>query len=252
MLIDGRQLYDLKRQALVWTYAMAGPGRMASRVSDGRTWYVVGTGFDGPATLIAAQLPEEQVEGYVKEVIDGPNAILKPGTHIGVRIDFVGSQAEAVKETARENVYRTLKEYGLVPGAAGDLSIELSVIQKNTGETIEFRKLFGGLGGDARGLLTVKEIELECKTVLSSGAEQLWAPPAQKMRMREIYGIIRLPDKDTNLTDYLYRQLWDRDPGFAVGVGVPRYLAKTANGVVALPGISLLQASRPLTQKPKR
>lgn len=223
---------------------------MASRVPDGRTWYVAGTGFDGPATLVTTQLPEEQVEDYVKEVIDGPNAILKPGTNIGIRLDFVGSHADAVKETARESVSRTLKDYGLIPGAAGNLSLELSVSQKDTGETIEFRNLFGGLGGDARGLLTVKEIKLECKAVLSSGGEQLWAPPAQKMRMREIYGIITLPDKDTNLTDYLYKQLWDRVPSFAAGVGVPRYLAKTANGVVALPGVSLLQASGPMTQKP--
>lgn len=249
LLIDHRHLYDVKRKALVWTYTLGGVGKFASRVPDGRVWYAAGAFGPGQASLVAVQLPEEPIEGYVKDVIEGPGTILKPGTKVGVRLNFTGSHAADAKKAAQESVYQTLKDYGLVPGEAGDLALEVTVTQKETGEKLEFRQMFGGLR-NPRNDLTVKEIELECKATLSSLDGELWAPPAQKMRMRESFGIIHLPDKDTNLTDYLYKQVWDRVPGWAAGVGVPRYLAKTDAGVVSLPGHSTLTAGGVTTQKP--
>jgi hypothetical protein len=251
LLIDHRSLYDLKRKALVWNYQIIGEGRFAGRVPDGWLWYVTTGATTGPASLVAAQLPEEGVEAYVKEVIDGPGVVLKPGTKVGVNLKFTGSHAEAAQKAAAEAIQRAMKERGLVYAeSGGDLTLDVTVGQKETGETIEFRRLFGGLRGDPRERLTVKEIELSCTASLAAGREALWTPAAQKIHTRDIYGIIRLPEKDTNLTDYLYKQLWDRVPGWAVGTGLPRYLAKTDSGVVALPGTTMLQASGPLTHKP--
>jgi len=251
LLIDNRELYDIKRKAVVWRYAMTGAGKFPSQSPEGRTWYVVPSGFDGPASIVAATLPEDEVIGYVKAVVDGPDAILKPGTKVAIDLEVTGSYADKAKDASLEAVKAQLKINGFVYAPDADLKLKLKVSERKTGEKIEFRKLYSGiLDSSPNAKLSVEEIEILTSAELRSEAELLWKQPDQKLRMGEFFGIIRLPDKDTNLTDYLYKQVWDKVPGRTASVGMPRFLAKTPLGVMGLPGNSLLQAGGPTTMKP--
>ena len=251
LLFDNRELYDIKRKAVVWQYMMLGAGKFAARTPDGRAWYACSTGFDGPAAIVAATLPEEEVLGYVKDVVDGPNAILKPGTKVAVDVSVTGSYADKAKEATTDAVKGQLKANGFVFAADAELKLTLKVVERKTGEKLEFRKMFNGFrDANPNVRLSVDEIEILTTTELRSGTELLWNVPNQKIRMGEFFGIIRLPEKDTNLTEYLYKLVWDKVPSRVAGLGMPRFLAKTPDGMMALPGNTQLQAGGPTTVKP--
>lgn len=250
LLFDKRDLYDIQRKAILWRYMLGGMGKIAQRTPDQRVWYVTGNPLNAETALTALALPEEAVSNYVKEIADGKSAILQAGTKVNVAVAMLGTYAEKVKETTLTAVKTTLKLHDLVYDEKADLVLSISIGERKTGDTIAFRKLFGGIRDtDPFAKLTVPEIEILVSTELRAGTELLWSSP-QKLTMGDFYGIIRLPDDGTNLTDYLYKQIWDKVPGRAAAMSLPRFLAKTPDGLMTLPGNTILQVGGPNTMKP--
>jgi hypothetical protein len=54
------------------------------------------------------------------------------------------------------------------------------------------------------------------------------------------FGILHLPKGEEQVEPYLHKQMWQSVPGLAELFALPRFLARTADGVKSLPGQSTL------------
>jgi hypothetical protein len=237
----------------MWSYRFEPlfEGRFAIERPDGRCWYVASVAQNQESsTLVAANLPEPSVEKYVKDIADGPNALLRPGTQVAVQINYSGSDSNDAKNKTVELLRQSFEKRGLKLTESASLVVQLNVTQRDTGEKLEFRKLFPGFGENPSGTMSVNIIELECQSKVTQGGQPLWQSAPEKMSLHHIFGIIHLPDKNTDLTLYLYSRLWSNIPGWAERAALPRFLARASEGVMALPGNSQLSASGAQTQKP--
>lgn len=251
-LINGRDLLDAKRQEVVWRYDGVGPtgAHLAAEKPDERTWYVApGNAPNAPGTLVAAKLPEGDVEYYVKTVTDPEKALLKPGQTVDIQVTLQGTLAEAVKDRTRDALKAALKERGYKPALSDEPQLVLTVNERATGDTLSFRKLFPDLRDGPRASMTVKEYVLDCTAELRVDNKPVWRAPKRTLGMHTL-GVIRLPKEDTDLAKYLTERMWDQVPTWAGSALPPRYLARTDEGVMGLPGVSRLQASGPAALKP--
>lgn len=253
LLVEERDLFDLARKATVWTYRVEPmfEGRFATERPDGRCWYVASVGANQEnSALVAANLPEPGVEKYVKDIADGPNAVLRPGTQVAVQVNYSGSSNGEAGTKTLEILRQSFEKRGLKLTESANLVVQLTVTQRDTGEKLEFRKLFPNIGENPFARLTVNIIELDCQSKVTMNGQPLWQSPSEKMSLHHIFGVIHLPDKNTDLTQFLYSRLWSNVPGWAERAALPRFLARTSEGVMALPGTTLLSASGAQTQKP--
>jgi hypothetical protein len=129
------------------------------------------------------------------------------------------------------------------------VTLTLSVKERMTGDSIEFRKLFPRFGESPFAWTKVPEIELDCTANLSADGQALWHSRKETLMMH-VLGIIHLPAGEKDIAHYLHGQVWSRAGEWAGRVNLPSYLARTGDGVLALPGHSTLQAGGPTTDKP--
>lgn len=243
LLFNDRDLYDIAHKAVVWSYPLTGRGRIAAQRPDGKVWYAAGGAFDSTAALVVADLPGPDVARKVSAVIDGPGVILKPGTAVKVVLNFTGSAVAANQAKTRELLQKSLADRGMKLVESGEnLTVAVTVTERDTGEKDQFRRIgvvgFGGPQYD-----TVRVIELECQATVSAGGETLLNPKPDKLRSGEAMGMIRIPKEETNIEAYLHRLTWERVPGWVERTALPKYLAKTPDGVQVLPQSSPLTAT---------
>jgi hypothetical protein len=249
LLIDNTLLFDLGRKELVWTYALAGPhGKHALNPPDDRDWYATAD-FDGPATLVAAALPEAGIDPYVKLVETG-EAIVKPGKSIALRVELKGDQSERVKETVAANARKGLLAAGFKPADNADVVLTLTASERDTGKSVEFREIFSGPGSKPFARTRVQLMEVDCQAELSSGGAVVWRSGKERHNMRTI-GIVTLPKGENDVGRFLRTRMWDAVSGWALRDTLPRYITRTSEGVFTLPGSSSLRADGPAAQPPR-
>jgi WD40 repeat protein len=249
LLIDNTVLFDLGRKELVWTYALAGiHGKHAAYAPDDRHWYAAAD-FDGPATLVAAALPEAGIDQYVKLVETG-EAIVKPGKSIAVRVELKGDQADRVKETVADNARKGLLAAGFRPADNADVVLTLSGSERDSGKSVEFRELFSGPGSNPFARTRVQLMEINCQAELSSGGTVVWRSGWEQQNMRTI-GIVTLPKGEKDVGRFLRTRMWDGVSNWALRAALPRHIVRTSEGVFALPGSSSFRADGPAPQPPR-
>src|SRR5262249_31707493 len=116
LLVEDRDLYDLERKATVWSYRFEPmfEGRFAIERPDGRCWYVASVGQNQEnGALVAANLPEPSVEKYVKDIADGPNALLRPGTQVAVQVNYSSADSNDAKNKTLELLRQSFGKRGL-------------------------------------------------------------------------------------------------------------------------------------------
>jgi hypothetical protein len=250
LLIDNAALLDLDRKEVVWTYRLSTfDGKHAAAAPDGRHWYAVAEFGQQAATLAAAPLPEEAVGKYVR-LVQGKDAIVQPGMSVAVRTDLRGEQANRIEEPARTNARKTLKAVGFEADDQSKLVLTLSATEQDTGERAEFRKLFPGLRDNPFARTEVKLLEVSCQATLTLDGRPVWRSGLEKHGMRTI-GIVTLPKGEKDVGNYLRSRMWDNVAAWAGRLTSPRYIARTADGLFALPGATVLGSGGPQTQPPK-
>jgi hypothetical protein len=250
LLIDNTALLDLGRKDVVWTYRLSTfDGKHAAGAPDGRHWYAVAEFGQPVATLVATPLPEEAVEKYVR-LVQGKDAIVKPGMSVEVRTELKGEQANRVEETARNNAQKTLKLAGFETGSQGKLVLTLSATERDTGERAEFRKMFPKFGDSPFARTEVKLMEVACQATLTLDGKPVWRSGPEKHGMRTI-GIVTLPKGEKDVGNFLRSRMWDNVAAWAGRAVPPGYIAQTNDGLLALPGSTPLGSGGPETQAPK-
>lgn len=223
LMTNFTHVYDLDRQAVVWTLT---GGTFAWFRGDDRVWAIAG-GF-----LTATKFPTDDVDRTIAEVADGPGGVLKPGTRVGLTLDVQGGMAQNFRSKISEGLKAGFRarELELVTKGA-DVEVAVTVTERDTGEKISFRG-FGRPGGES-----VNVLELTAEVTVSVNGEVVWAPDGAKYRTHG--GFVTLA-KDEDLSEHLYKQMWNGVVAWSQGGAVPRFLAKTSAGVQALPQVSLV------------
>lgn len=246
LLADGRDLYSLKHNAVVWTYALspAGEGQVIGPRADGRVWYLAGTGAGGEAALVAAAVPGAEASKQIKAATEGTGAVVKPGAKVAVKLELTGAGAEAVGPKVLAELKQVWKDRGLTVVEDGaDLTVKLTVAQKETDRVLDMFPPFRPADPN-QGRRGVKVIELACAaTVTTAEGKKVWEAPAATLPMRSPYELGLQGVAPEEAEKALHRRTWDQVPGWAARAALPRFLAIDEDGrAVTLPGRSLLTA----------
>jgi hypothetical protein len=251
LLVDDRDLVDLRLRETVWTYqpGAAGETRWAAQRPDDRAWYAT-AGADRQASLAAAALPEEEVVKAVRAVAESPNTLLKPGASVAVRLQAAEPSAKGAPDKTVEGLRKSLEARGWRVADTAGLTLAVAVKQRDTGDRMQFRDLFPAFGPGFNPFMTasVRVIELECQAALTAGGQTLWESRPEKVRMAPGY-VVHVPGDVRDLEDYLHGQVWTQVPGWATRT-MPCFLARTDAGVQTLPGTSFLTATGVQTNPP--
>jgi hypothetical protein len=236
VMFDFGWLYDLKRKAFVWNAAVPpGQGAFAWSRPDDRVWYFV-NGFDNDGMIVAAPFPTAETERVIADVIDGPGALLKPGTKVALKLQTGGGLADEYRPKIMDALRKAwaARELAIVNDGA-DVTVAMTVGERDTGEKLSFRRTFGGpLGGES-----VNVLELTTETELSANGEVLWSPEPVKHRTHSPF-FLQLPKDETDIGRHLHKQMWNEVVTWGQNSALPRFLAKTDAGVKVLPQFSKL------------
>jgi hypothetical protein len=241
LLIGNTQLYSLKYDAVVWHYHLGHPGKWAAQAPDQRLWYLH-VGFGGgqrSAVVVPTTLPGPTEASTITAIAEGPNRLILPGAKVSMNVNLSGGQVGDAVAKTQEALTRNWKQRGLVVVPAnGDIAVDFTVTERDTGETMSFRPLgFGALGGQNQ---SARVLELDLATVVRVNGAVVWQPAVLKRNMRMHFGILHLPKGEEQVEPYLHKQMWQSVPGLAELFALPRFLARTADGVKSLPGQSTL------------
>lgn len=250
LLVENQSLVDLRRKDVVWTYVLnTFLGRHAADRPDGRHWYVTANTPTEQVAVVAVSLPEKDVERYVQQITDGGSALLKPGSQLAVQLNFSGQHAESARATTMEQLKQAFKARNLTIAPRGDATLTLTATERATGESIEFRKMFPDLGESPFATTSVALFTIDCQATLQVGGQVVWRSGNQQLSMQS-FGILHLPAGEKDVGRFLRNNMWNNVAGWATRVGPPRYLVRTSQGVMALPGTTNFTATGPNTIAP--
>ena len=153
-------------------------------------------------------------------------------------------------ETAVANAQKALTAAGFKPAGGGGLVLALSLEERDTGDRVEFRSMFPKFGESPFARTEVKLLEVTCKATLTADGKVVWQSPPSATGMRTI-GIVTLPKGETDVGRYLRSRMWDNAAAWALRAAPPRFIAETGEGLLALPGNSVLKSDGPATQVPR-
>jgi hypothetical protein len=161
-----------------------------------------------------------------------------------------GDQADRVQNAVVANAQKAIAAVGFKAEDNAAAVLTLSATERDTGDTIEFRKLFPDIRNESPFARTqVKLMEVDCTATLAVNGQAVWQAK-EKMGMRT-FGIVRLPEGEKDVGRFLRTRMWDGVSGWALRASPPRYVTRTNEGILALPGTSLLKADGPATQVPR-
>lgn len=252
LLIDNTVLVDWKQGEAIWNYRGQGIDvKHAANRPDGRHWFSVGEAFNKPESyLVPAALPEPAALAYVEKILNAKEALLKPGMSVSVEATFQGGEADRIRQSAIDNATAALKGMGMKVEGRGTLNLRLTGTERNTGETIEFRKLFPSFGESPFAGTSVTLMEVDCQAQLTLNGQVIWSSGPSKQGMRT-FGIITLPKGEKDVSKVLRTQMWNGVASWAGGAVPPRFIVNTNEGVLALPGTTMLKADGLQTLAPK-
>lgn len=252
VLIENRILLDLRSRRVVGEYAGAPIGSVGP---DGRHWFVArGPAGQESATLAAIDLPDAGLEKAEALMADPKSpAVIRPGMKVSLQLNIAGppKDAPAYRQALAETLRARLKANGLVvvddgppanraPGvtpvsfvraAAPDARLVVTAREKDTGQTIQYRRI----GRLSRDIQVVKLIDLVCEmTLIDARGPVSWTPP-RPIPMQPVGFILRMPAGETDPEVYLKKLQWDRVKEWATTPGPPYFVARDGNEVVRIP-----------------
>jgi hypothetical protein len=247
-LINNSELLDIKRKEVIWKYSLAWGAKVVAQPPDLRTWYAVADVPGHAASLVAHSLPEEGATAIIAKLTGGADAVLRPGATITVRAELSGDQAERIRNGLIKNVEASLKRLGVASGDS-DAKLTLTVSERDTAQTAQFRSMFPKFGSSPFARSVVRLRELECRATLRIRDETVWEAPPARFGMHTI-GIVHLPRSADDIGSYLRGRMWDSALEWGNHLELPRYLARTDEGILSLPGTSALRTTGPALAAP--
>jgi WD40 repeat protein len=259
VLLENRVLVDLRSRRVAWEYLGAPVGSVGP---DGRHWFVT-RGAAGPesGTLASIGLTDAGLE-KAEALLADPRApaVIRPGSKVSLQLNIAGPPKDApgYRQALVQALTARLKANGLVVvddgppadrpnatrvsfvrAAGPDARLVLNAREKDTGQTIQYRR-FGRL---PRDLQVVKLVDLVCEmTLVDARGSISWAPP-QTVVMQPFGFVLRMPAGETDPEVYLKKLQWDRVKDWATATGAPYFVAREGNEVVHLPGRTDLNAA---------
>lgn len=241
ILTDGRELFDPARKAVIWAYSPPpAANRFSAQRPDGRTWYAVSVGSQG--SLVAADLPGKAAEAQVASVADGAGAVLKPGAKVALALDFTGTNASDGLKKAPDALKTAWAANGIEVADSADITVQVRVTERDTGERMEFTTVRGFMPVSpfAAPSDIARAMEVTIETTVRVKGQPVWVAPPAKHTSRPA-GRFNVPKEDKTVDVYLTRVMWDNVPGWAA-MTLPRFLTKTPDGFLTLPGYSAFTA----------
>jgi WD40 repeat protein len=264
VLLDNRLMVDLDSKRIVWEYV---GGQVGGVGPDGRHWLVV-RGIPGQESgrLASIDSPDPSVEKAEALLADARSpAILRPGFRVSLQLNLGGppKDAPAYRQALADAIGAKLKQNGLtvvedgapvnrpspvrvsyIPSAtlgafAGpDARLVVNAREKDTGQTIQYRRMGQGL----RNIQVVKLIDLVCEmSLVDASGSVTWMPP-QTIPMQPFGFVLRMPAGENDPEIYLKKLQWDKVKAWATTAGPPYFVARDGNEVVRLPGWTDLNA----------
>ena len=256
VLVDNRLLIDLGSKRAVWEYAGTHVGAAGP---DGRHWLIVrGIAGQESGRLASIESPEPGLE-KAEALLADPKApaVLRPGYKVSLQLNLNGPprDAPAYRQALADAIGARLKQNGLIvvedgppanrPGpvrvsyvpstsrAAGpDARFVVTAREKDTGQTIQYRRIGRGRGD----IQVVKLIDLVCEMSLVDATGTVSWMPAQTVPMQPFGFVLRMPAGETDPELYLKKLQWDKIKAWTTTAGPPYFVARDGNEVVRLPG----------------
>ena len=264
VLLDNRLVIDLASKRAVWEYA---GGQVGGAGPDGRHW-LVARGIPGQESgrLASIDSPDPSVEKAEALLADPRSpALLRPGFRVSLQLNINGppKDAPAFRQALADAIGARLKQDGLtvvedgapakrpdvlpvsyIPSssraalAGPDARLVINAREKDTGKTIQYRRL----GQGPRDIQVVKLIDLACEMSLVDAAGAVtWMPP-RAIPMQPFGFVLRMPAGENDPEVYLKKLQWDKVKTWATTEGPPYFVARDGNEVVRLPGWTDLNA----------
>ena len=251
VLIDGRTLVDLDANWTVWDYVNA---PVSASGPDGWHWYLTrGAPGKDEATLAAIDPLAGSLE-KAEALAANPKApaVIRPGSRVSIQVDLAGPPGDGnYRKAITDALAAQLKANGLVvvddgpPAArpngfqvscrravAPDARLVVSAREKDTGRTIEYRRI----GGFPRNIPVVRLFDLICEiSLVDAKGPVTWMPPAT-LPMQPFGFVLRMPAGENVPEVYLKKLQCGRVKDWATGAGTPYFVARDGAGVVRLPG----------------
>ncbi len=233
-LVNNQYLIDKQSHAVVWAYgANMMMGRTLTQPIDERLWYLQSPGFNQPALLAAAPLPDRTTQEIIAKIQKNENLVVGPDSLVSIRASL-GSRSsdQAFAANLAKGMKRSLERAGLIFLEEAPLAWQLEFKETDTGKTrVIYRS--GNTNPEV-----VKLIDLEAKASLVKEGQTLWAAPSMKWSMRDQAG--RIPADEKSPQEFFQKKLWDAALAWALSVTPPGRILSLDGKYHSLPGISQL------------
>ncbi len=242
VMVNFNWIYDFKHSAYVWRFN--GPqSYLAWYKPDDRVWYATDTA-EANGVLVASKFPDEATIKQIDEIVDGPGALIKVGSKVAMKYKITGSMAAEFKPMITSNLRKNWTARGLVAATEvnADLTVGLIVGERDTGKIIQFSRGSGfGFGFDrGENVENVKIYELTATSQVFVGKEKIWESATDRYLSASGRMHISMPNGETDITHHLGKLMWQNAIPWAENSALPRFLAKTADGMKVLPETSFL------------
>lgn len=231
VLLDGKTLFDLARKRTVWHYE---GGVHAPRETGAVHHYASGP-ISGPATLNAVEVPEKKVTRAEAAAVDPKTkAMLREGATVSLQV--VGSpprDAETFRRELLEGLTARLQAVGATVAADKPVRLVASFREKDTGQTIELRKLGGGANNAETRSFQARNLEWTLSVADDQGGPVVFAADTVGVRG---FGLEQLPAGENDWEGYLRTRQWHAAAAQAVGRDLPFFVARRPDGSAVLPG----------------
>ncbi|HEX8202570.1 MAG TPA: WD40 repeat domain-containing protein, partial [Isosphaeraceae bacterium] len=236
VLLDGKMLYDLEHKRPVWSYE---GGVHATGGPAGRHWYASGA-ISGPATLTAIAVPEEAIARAEATAADPQTrALLRDGATVGLQVADGGPprDAEGFRRAVVEGLTARLGAIGAQVAATAPVRLVARFQEKETGRTVEYRKLGGDFKNAETRRIPDREVEWELSLAEGRGNPVVFAGG----KVVDIgIGLKRLPPGETDWEAFLRTEQWQAAAAQVAARDLPFFVARGPGGAVVLPGTSNL------------
>lgn len=241
VMVNFNSIYDFKHSAFVWRFTSL-RSHHATNKPDDRIWYATDTA-EANGVLIATKFPDEATTKRIDEIVDGPGALIKVGIKVAMKYKITGSMAAEYKPMITSNLRKSWTARGLVAATEenADLTVGMIVGERDTGKLIPFRRGFGfGAGFGQGGVENIKIQELTATSQVFLGKEKIWESATNRYLSATDHMHVSLPNGETDISRHLDKLMWQNAIPWAENSALPRFLAKTADGIKVLPETSFL------------
>lgn len=236
-VLAGTTLYNWDLKAAIWQYGQFGKGTYAAGSPDGRHWYAVSTGKEGPSVLTAQSVPDPEASQLAKLISAGQVKLaIPPGTNVQVAVNGYG----AAQNEIQTSLLNSLKTAGFNAGPGG-VTLSLSAQEMSTGKLLDYeiRKVgkFGLPMGIGKQMVKIAEKKVVCQLAITDAAGALL-----EKRDANFTTPGSLTFEGDNYQMELDRVMWNNAASFARSAMVPTNLYRVQGQLLTLPRHGTLKA----------